>query len=503
MEKSGICYNNRRMAAMITVQKEDQKIPVMEAQIIIKEVDIMYKEKLDAYIDAHKEEMLEDLKTLVRIDSQRGEAQPGKPFGEGPAKVLDTAEEMMKKYGFSTKNYDHYVVTADFSDQEKKLDILAHLDVVPVTKNWKETEPFEPVIKDGKIYGRGTADDKGPAIAALYAMRAVKECGVPLKNSIRLILGSDEECGSGDLAYYYAKEKEAPMTFTPDADFPVINLEKGRLQKEFSVKLDAGSEGVAVVKVQGGTKVNVVPDTAVAVVRGMKKAEAEKYVAEMSGHITYLLEESAEGVEITAKGLAAHASTPEAGHNAICGLASLLAALPLDTGSECWKVIAEMFPNDDFYGEALKVNMEDEISGKLTMNLGILNYDGSEVCGVFDSRIPVCGSDETVTAVLDQTFTEKGFTIEEGKMIAPHYVPADSELVQKLLASYEAYSGIKGEPQSTGGGTYVHDLERGVAFGCMVPEVDNHMHGDDEFMVIDMLMMSAKIFADAIVRICG
>ena len=463
----------------------------------------MYKEKLDAYIDAHKDDMLEDLKKLVRIDSQKGEAMPGKPFGEGPAKVLDAAEEMIKEYGFTTTNYDHYVVAADFTDQEKKLDILAHLDVVPVTKNWKETEPFEPLIKDGKIYGRGTADDKGPAIAAIYAMRAIKECGVPLKNSMRLILGSDEECGSADLKYYYAREKEAPMSFTPDADFPVINLEKGRLQKEFTQKLDAGNSGAAVVKIQAGTKVNVVPDTAQALVRGIAKDEIETCASQRKNHITYIIDETEEGVEITAKGLAAHASTPEAGHNAICGLVGLLAELQLTTGKEVWKAIAEMFPDDEFYGESLKVSMEDEISGKLTMNLGILNYDGTEIKGVFDSRIPVCGSDENVTKVLEETFEAKGFSIEKGKMIAPHYVPADSELVQKLLASYEVYSGVKGEAQSTGGGTYVHDLERGVAFGCMVPEVDNHMHGDDEFMMIDMLIMSAKIFADAIVRICG
>ena len=463
----------------------------------------MYKEKLDAYIDAHIEDMLEDLKTLVRIDSQKAEASEGKPFGEGAAKVLDTAEAMLKKYGFATKNYDHYVVTADFSDKEKKLDILAHLDVVPVTKNWKETEPFEPVIKDGKIYGRGTADDKGPAIAAIYAMRALKECGVPLKNSLRLILGSDEECGSEDLEYYYAREEEASMSFTPDADFPVINLEKGRLQKDFTKELTAGEKEAAVVQIQAGTKVNVVPDTAKALVKGLTKEEIQKIADHRKSHVNYILEEEEEGIAITAKGLAAHASTPELGHNAICGLVGLLADLPLTVGTDTWKAIAEMFPEDDFNGAALQVAMEDEISGKLTMNLGILNYDGKRLTGVFDSRIPVCGSDENVTDVLDKIFEKNGFAIEEGKMIAPHYVPADSELVQKLLASYEVYSGIKGEAQSTGGGTYVHDLERGVAFGCMVPEVDNHMHGDDEFMVIDMLVMSAKIFADAIVRICG
>ena len=187
----------------------------------------MYREKIDAYIDSKKEEMLADLSRLVRINSQRGEAIVGMPFGEGPAKVLAEAEELIKGYGFAVTNYDNYVVTGDFSDAEKGLDILAHLDVVPVTDDWTVTQPFEPKVVGDRIYGRGTADDKGPAIAALYAMKAIKELGIPMKKSVRLILGSDEECGSGELEYYYKKEEEAPYTFTPDAEFPVINIAKG------------------------------------------------------------------------------------------------------------------------------------------------------------------------------------------------------------------------------------------------------------------------------------
>ena len=137
------------------------------------------------------------------------------------------------------------------------------------------------------------------------------------------------------------------------------------------------------------------------------------------------------------------------------------------------------------------------------MNLGKLDYDGKTLTGVFDSRIPVCGSDENVTRVIERSFAEAGFSYAEGDMIPVHYVPADSELVQSLLASYERYTGIKGEPIAIGGGTYVHGLERGVAFGCEIEGVDNHMHGDDEFMDIDVLVMSAKIFADAIIRLCG
>lgn len=159
----------------------------------------MYKEKISRYIDAHRKEMLEDIGALCRINSVKGSYRIGKPYGEGCSEALRTALHIAECYGFSINNYDNYVGTVDMNDKEAQLDILAHLDVVPAGDGWTVTEPFEPVVKDGKIYGRGTADDKGPAIAALYAMRAVNELGIPLKKNVRLILGTDEECGSSDI----------------------------------------------------------------------------------------------------------------------------------------------------------------------------------------------------------------------------------------------------------------------------------------------------------------
>lgn len=464
----------------------------------------MYRNIIDNYIDNHKEEMLEDLKTLVRIDSKRTEALEGKPFGEGPAQVLAAAEKMMAGYGFTATNYDNYVVTGDFNEKEKQLDILAHLDVVPVTPDWTVTKPFDPVIKDGKIYGRGTADDKGPAIAALYAMRAIKESGIELDRNVRLILGSDEECGSSDLVYYYSKEKEAPMSFSPDADFPLINIEKGRLAKHFTAEFEGDMTYPAVAEFHGGDKVNVVPANAYAIVKGIAEETVRAAVEKEAGKIQFSVTAQDGAVRIDAKGVAAHGSTPEVGANAVCGLLKLLAQLPLAEGKrkEVLNNLAKLFPLEDCIGEALGIAMKDEISGHLTMNLGILDYDGEKLTGEFDSRIPACGNDENVTKVVAEKFAECKMTMEEGNMVPVHHVPADSELVKTLLASYERYSGIKGEPQAIGGGTYVHELQNGVAFGCMNPEVDNHMHGDDEFMVIDVLVMSAKIFADAILKLC-
>ena len=187
----------------------------------------MYRKQIEEYIDSHCQDMVEDIFTLCRINSEKAEAEEGKPYGAGAAEVLAAALEMMEGYGFSVRNYDNYAGTADLNNKEKQLDILAHLDVVPAGEGWQVTAPYEPVLKDGCLYGRGTADDKGPAVAALYAMRAVKDLGIPLKKNVRLILGTDEECGSSDIRHYYSMEKEAPMTFSPDAEFPVINVEKG------------------------------------------------------------------------------------------------------------------------------------------------------------------------------------------------------------------------------------------------------------------------------------
>lgn len=154
----------------------------------------MRKEELRTYIEKHESEMIEDLKSLIRIPSEKQEAEPGKPFGAPAAEALAQGIEILEKYGFAVTNYDNYAIAADFNQEEKGLDILAHLDVVPAGEGWQETDPFTPLIKEGKMFGRGTADDKGPAIAAIYAMRAVKELGYPLKKNVRLVLGSDEEC---------------------------------------------------------------------------------------------------------------------------------------------------------------------------------------------------------------------------------------------------------------------------------------------------------------------
>ena len=467
----------------------------------------MYRKEIEEFVEAHRQEMLEDICTLCRINSEKMPYKEGMPYGEGAFTALAEALSMAENYGFSITNYDNYVGTVDLNEKESQLDILAHLDVVPAGEGWKETEPFEPVVKGDKLFGRGTADDKGPAVAALYAMRAVKELGIPLKKNARLILGTDEECGSSDIAHYYAIEKEAPMTFSPDGSYPVVNTEKRGLNGHFTASIAPSDALPKLVSVEAGIKVNVVPGKARATVQGIDVEVMEKAAEEVSGEtgIRFEFDVEEDAATITAIGAGAHASKPEEGNNALTGLLVLIQRLPF---APCEQISAigrllELIPHGDTSGKALGIAMSDELSGDLTLAFSLLTISDRELDGTFDSRCPVCATKENVLEVAKAKMAEKGFTLLNDSMKPPHHVDGDSEFIRTLLRTYEEYTGRTGECIAIGGGTYVHELKNGVAFGAAMPETDNRMHGADEFAVIEELIVSAKMFAQVIVDLCS
>lgn len=466
----------------------------------------MYREKIENYIDSHRAEMLEDICTLCRINSEKMPYQEGMPFGKGTVDALMTALDMGERYGFSINNYDNYVGTIDLNDKEAQLDILAHLDIVPAGDDWTVTTPFEPVEKDGKLYGRGTADDKGPAVAALYAMRAVKELGIPVKKNTRLILGTDEECGSSDIGHYYAVEQEAPMTFSPDSSFPVTNIEKGGLKGHFTADFEASQALPRLVSFTGGTKANVVPSRAEAILEGMTASQVEAVSATAAEELEIEFQVSQMGaqVKILAIGENGHASTPWKGKNALTGLLALVERLALADCPQFQKVkgLNRLMPHGDVYGKGLGIAMQDEISGPLTLAFSILTITEDSLDGTFDSRCPICSNEENTLKVAKAAMAAEGLTLHNDSMHAPHHVSEDSDFIRTLLKCYEMYTGNKGECVAIGGGTYVHELKNGVAFGASMPGTENRMHGPDEFAVVEELLTSAKIFAQVIVELC-
>lgn len=297
------------------------------------------------------------------------------------------------------------------------------------------------------------------------------------------------------------------MTFSPDAEFPVTNVEKGRLAGNFAAQFEASAALPRLVSIQAGVKTNVVPGKAKAVVEGFELSVLEEAAAaaQKDTGISFQFAPAAEGCEITAVGEGAHASTPEKGNNALTGLLDYLCRLPFAPCAQikALRKTAALMPHGDVNGTALGIDMEDEISGRLTLAFSMLTVDENHLEGQFDSRVPVCGNEENVLKVVRAAMEAQGIAFLTERMTAPHYVDGDSVFVKTLLRAYETYTGQKGVCESTGGGTYVHDLKNGVAFGAVMPGTDPRMHGADEFAVIDELVMSAKIFAKVIVDLCS
>ena len=502
-------------------------IPEQRRQRKMNNKDLL--EQIRAYIEAHTEEMAEDTMSLCRINSVKGAAEPGMPYGRGPYEAMMAARELCEKYGFRTAVYENRVISADMNEGESCLDILAHMDVVAPGDGWTKTEPFVPVLlpaegavsgEDGSpagvmegmaIFGRGSSDDKGPAMAALYAMRAVKELGIPVTGRCRLILGSDEECGSSDIPYYYAAEPEAPMTFSPDAEFPLINIEKGQFRGEVTAELGSPETGnKRLISFSAGDTNNIVPGKGEMKLAGFSEEELRSAINALFDSISadYDLqaeydEESGE-MTVSAEGKTAHGSMPENGVNAGVILLQLAAALPFaepETAGAIRK-LAEIFPFGDHRGKAIGAASEDAISGHTSLSPNIFRSDGKQFSVLFDSRTCVAADDGAMIRRVKENIENAGMRFAY-KFNPAHAVPAESGFVRGLLEVYEEVTGKPGKAVAIGGGTYVHRLKNGVAFGAVGETTDTHMHGPDEFMLISELKEAAVIFAMAIIRFCG
>ena len=469
----------------------------------------MYEEQIHAYFDDPKarETLIAAISRLVAVKSVRGEAQPGMPYGPGPAAALAEGLKLAGEWGFHTENHENQVGTADLNDKETRLHILGHLDVVGEGKGWS-TDPYTCVEKDGMLYGRGVSDDKGPVVCALMAMKAIRELGLPLSANVRLLMGTDEESGSGDIAYYYSKHPFAPYAFTPDADFPVIHIEKGHYHPSFGKRWAAETALPRVTGLKGGFRTNVVPPEAECVVSGLTPAQVEEAAGAVAAatHTPFTVTAEGESVRIHCAGQNAHAASPDDGRNAISGLLELLARLPLAEceSTQALRSMHTLFPFGDTRGKALGIAKEDAESGPLTLNLALMELDGEGFSAKFDVRYPVSSNEDNCKKACEESLARHGIAVTaDPEMTSVHCVPADSKLVTTLMESYQTFSGdTQSKPLAIGGGTYVHDIPGGVAFGCVFPGFDPKMHAPDEQANVEQLLCACKIFTHAIVELC-
>lgn len=465
----------------------------------------MEQDQLSAYLERQTGAMREALASLVAIPSFRTQAEAGAPYGAGPAAALRRGAQLAEALGLRTRIVENVMAQADLGEgPAPRLGILCHLDVVPEGAGWT-VPPYELTRRDGRLYGRGTIDDKGPAVAALFALGAIHALQIPLAAPVRLLLGSDEENGSSDLARYKSHEKMPPMLFTPDGDYPIINIEKGMLRATFAANYRQAGER-RILCLRAGRAANAVPGQAEAYLAGVSLREAEAAAKAANGALAFACREEEGGLRLLASGSGAHASTPDQAENALTGLIRLLCALP---GLEqdglwcCLRALEELFPHGETNGKAAGLDCREAESGALTLAFSVLQCGEGALEGTVDIRFPLCETLGGVTQKLTRALSEKKFFIKSTMGSEPHQTPKESPFVQTLLDVYTRQTGLPGYCTAIGGGTYVHGIPGGVAFGAMFPGEENNMHGADEFITEKNLLRNAQIIAHAVLALCG
>lgn len=437
--------------------------------------------------EIHKRESLLDLKKLIAIPSvNTSDGTIKTPFGQEIANSLKEVIAISNRLGMTTytdpKGFYGY---ADYGEGEDLVGIICHLDVVPEgNRSLWETDPFEGIVKEGVMYGRGSQDDKGPTIAALYAFKAVIDSGHTFNKRIRFIFGTDEETLWRCMDQYNLNEEAPTMGFVPDGVFPLTHAEKGLLQAKL---IGPGSEELAL---NCGEASNVVPGKAS--YTGQDAKEIAEALKKMKVDMI-LLEDT-----VTVNGKAVHASTADLGINAINQLAQGLA---VHYSHPALKFLAEKVAKET-NGFSIFGEVKDELTGELTFNVGSIMIDEAISEIVLDLRIPVEYTIEDVASRLEKAANEYGLIYQEYDAVPSMYVPKESPLIQTLLAIYRDKTGDLTEPTTSGGATYARKMSNMVAFGAHFPYTKNLAHQENEGMNLEELYLAMDIYAETIAQLC-
>ena len=428
------------------------------------------------------DEMVSTLQKVITFDTTKSAPQPNAPFGKGNRDCLNFVLDLAKSWGLDTYDDNGYAGHVDLAGSGTEvLGILGHLDVVPAkdSDGWIYP-PFAGQIADGKLFGRGTMDDKGPMIACLYAVKALKESGFVPNKTIRLIFGCDEESGMECVNHYFATMPKPTVSFSPDGDFPVINREKGIFQFDINFgKIDS-----AILDIYAGERTNVVA--------GKCQTKLAKTVdVSILGN---LVEEKDDHYLLTTHGKNAHGSTPQEGLNATW---------------QTFRLLHKLFPNDvalnfvankmlDYTGKTWGIDLHDQPSGDLTCNIGVVRVvDGCLKVSV-DIRFPVTYTCDQMHNLLKK---QTPFAVTPDHISEPLFVPSDSFLVETLLSCYDDAMGGKSQPLAIGGGTYSRCLPNCVAFGPLFPGEEQTIHMPNEVISLENLQKMTLIYLDAITRL--
>jgi succinyl-diaminopimelate desuccinylase len=420
---------------------------------------------------------------LVRIPSVCEEGNGGYPFGEAIDQALRKALQIAADLGFRVHYGDQgYYGYAEVGEGEEMLGILGHLDVVPPGKleDWTHS-PFDPVEIGGMLFGRGTQDDKGPMLAALFAVKALLDAGIQFHKRVRFIFGTDEETLWRCINRYKELEELPSFGFSPDSRFPLTYAEKGLLQLQLEGVNEIG------ITLRGGSAFNAVPDAIV--YTGERQDELAGKLDEVG--FAFLRVEG--GIEVSGK--AAHAMIPEEGINAIARLCLALHAIGVE--SKAIRFVAQEIGEDP---NATRIfgDCQDDPSGKLKFNVGKIDLGAVEQLSI-DCRIPVTVDKEEVVTKLITAASRYGLEYREFDWLAPIYLPLDHFMIETLMKVYRNYSkDLASQPVASGGATYARAIDNCVAFGALMVDELLTEHQPNERAVLKNLYKAMEIYAHAV-----
>lgn len=452
---------------------------------------------IDAFAEQNRDNILRDITRLVAVPSVEGTPEPGAPFGAGPRAALDKALEIAAELGLETYNAEGYIgwaQTGPIAGGQKYLATITHTDVVPEGNGW-DADPYTVRVRDGWILGRGVSDDKGPGILCLYALKYLKDSGIELKYPVRALLGTNEETNMHDVDYYAAHYPMPAFCFTPDAEFPVCNGEKGGFNGEIvSPKLENG----VILDFQGGVARNAVPDRAFCTVRVAPDAiECTEGVTKEAG-------ENGATV-LRGQGKSGHAAMPAGTVNAISLLVDCLLHNHIGTEAEqaYLRVLQKLHAATD--GSAVGIAADDGLFDPLTIIGGTIGQEDGVIRQSFDCRYPTNTDPEKMTAALEQVCGTAAH-LENLTSRVPFYIAADSPAIQTLINTYNEVTGEQQTPFTMGGGTYARHFPYAVSFGpehtdVAIPAFAGPMHGANEGAPFEKLIEALKIYILALLRL--
>ena len=453
---------------------------------------------MDFYQEALKrqDEMVKDLQDLLRIPSLKDDSTKAEnaPFGIELRRALDHVLNLGKKDGFKTRDLEGYAGVVEFGEGSEIMGLLGHLDVVPVGTGWT-FDPFGATIKDGYVIARGSQDDKGPTLAAYYAMKILKESGYIPKKRVFLIVGTDEESGMECMHYYHKHGEKPDFGFVPDADFPVIYGEKGILNLKLS-----GSVKTQILSINAGERPNICIGEATIVMPGKPLEEAFKLYCD-AYHIHASVTVKDGNSHYFFKGRYSHGSRPDEGINAAWHALNFVGAAYHD---EFALNTAGLLA--DWRGEPLGIKVFGSHMGYLTLNLGVVKIEKGEAHLILDIRYPQETTMESIVSSIQSAFKKANnpLNVDLIQHKGPLFVNPKSTLVSTLETIYRHYSKDDVTPLMTmGGGTYARSFDNFVAFGAEFPQRKRpswvgQVHQADEGYELEQMVMATAIYAQAI-----